>query len=403
MVSSYDLNHPLTVSQITGYIQQTLEEGFAGLWIKGEISNLTRHSSGHWYFSLKDSGAQLGAVMFRRQNQSVRFEIAHGMQITAHGRISVYPPQGRYQLIVDQMLPAGQGDLHLAFEALKKKLAAEGLFAAERKQVLPRYPACVGLITSPTGAAVRDMLQVLERRFPLARVQLLPVKVQGAGAASEIAGAIDAMNKLGTCEVLIVGRGGGSLEDLWAFNEEEVARAVFRSVIPVVSGVGHETDITIIDYVADQRAPTPSAAAELVVPDRRETARQLSALAAQLRQQVRERLAAGEHRLQAMQTSYALKRPVLIIDQALQDLDRLQDTAQRSLTVRLERAGEQLNQLKQQLKILNPLAVLERGYSVISNASGKVLTSVSQIAVKDQLRIRLHDGRLQTEVKSIDK
>ena len=176
MAPSYELNHPLTVSQVTGYIQQTLEDGFGSLWIKGEISNLTRHSSGHWYFSLKDGGAQLGAVMFRRQNQSVRFEIAHGMEVTAHGRISVYPPQGRYQLIVDQLLPAGQGDLHLAFEALKKKLAAEGLFAPERKQDLPRYPACIGLITSPTGAAVRDMLNVLKRRFPLATVQLMPVK-----------------------------------------------------------------------------------------------------------------------------------------------------------------------------------------------------------------------------------
>ncbi len=401
MAASPELNNTLSVSQITGHIQNTLEQGFSSVWVKGEISNLTRHSSGHWYFSLKDSGAQLGAVMFRRQNQSVRFEITHGMEITAHGRISVYPPQGRYQLIVDQMLPAGAGDLHLAFEALKKKLAAEGLFDAELKQDLPAYPAHIGIVTSPTGAAIQDMINILSRRFPMAELTLLPVRVQGEGAASEIANAIDTFNQRQDCQVLIVGRGGGSLEDLWAFNEEEVARAIAASSIPIVSAVGHETDTTISDFVADRRAPTPSAAAELVVPDTADLLSRLGELEHSLKKSTLFRVERFEQRLDAIQGSYALKRPALMIDQSIQKLDQLYDRSWRSTRDKITLMQEKLEGVQQQVQALNPLSILDRGYAVISKSDGKSIGSVAALNMNDQVNVRLSDGELETIIKKI--
>jgi exodeoxyribonuclease VII large subunit len=401
MAHSPELDKTLSISQITGHIQNSLEQRFGSVWVKGEISNLTRHSSGHWYFSLKDSGAQLGAVMFRGQNNQVRFDPTHGMEITAHGRISVYPPQGRYQLIVDQMLPAGEGDLHLAFEALKKKLAAEGLFRPELKKELPAYPEKIGIVTSPTGAAIQDMINILSRRFPLAELVLLPTKVQGEGAASEIALAIETFNLRHDCQVLIVGRGGGSLEDLWAFNEEIVARSIAKSDIPIVSAVGHETDTTISDLVADHRAPTPSAAAELVVPDKLELMNRLTNLSQSLQKGTYFRVQKYEERLSAIQQSYVLKRPVLMIDQFIQQLDQLQDRSIRSSRDRVNILGSKLDGYAQQLKVLNPLSILNRGYSVLSNTEGKIIRSVEQIEVKEQLVVRLFDGEAETRVEAI--
>ena len=401
MAQSHELDTTFSVSQITGQIQNTLEQGFSSVWVKGEISNLTKHSSGHWYFSLKDSGAQLGSVMFRGQNQKVRLETAHGMEVTAHGRISVYPPQGRYQLIVDQMLPAGQGDLHLAFEALKTKLEAEGLFRHELKRSLPTYPEKIGIVTSPTGAAIRDMINIFQRRFPIAQLILLPVRVQGEGAADEIAAAIDVLNSRQDCQVIIVGRGGGSLEDLWAFNEEVVARAIARSIIPIVSAVGHETDTTISDFVADHRAPTPSAAAELVVPDRVDLISRLVRVTHSLHDGLLHRIQRYEHRLDSILHSYALKKPVLMIDQSMQRLDQIQDSSIRSSRDRLTYLNNKLEGLSQQIAALNPLSILNRGYSILSSKEGRIIRSVDQVKLKDKIQIRLADGEIDSTVDAI--
>lgn len=394
-------NQTFSVSQITGQIKKSLEEGFSSLWIKGEISNLTKHGSGHWYFSLKDSGAQLGAVMFRRQNQQVRFDPTHGMEVTAHGRISVYPPQGRYQLIVDQLLPAGQGDLHLAFEALKEKLSGEGLFAPDLKKKLPQYPSKIGIVTSLTGAAIQDMINILTRRFPQTDLLLLPVKVQGEGAAEEIAQAIDVLNDRNDVQVLIIGRGGGSLEDLWAFNEEVVARAISRSTIPIVSAVGHETDITISDFAADLRAPTPSAAAELVVPERQELILQLQNTAGRLQKDILFKVQKHEDRLKAITRSYALRRPELIMNELSQHLDMLGDRAARSTKEKANALGTALENLSHRVEALNPLAILKRGYSVVSNSKGQVVRTAEQVKIGDRLNIRLSDGELETDVQNL--
>ena len=403
MAQPPELNNTLSVSQITGHIQQTLEKDFASVWVKGEISNLTRHSSGHWYFSLKDSGAQLGSVMFRRQNESVRFEPAHGMEITAHGRITVYPPQGRYQLVVDQMLPAGQGDLHLAFENLKKKLQAEGLFDPSLKQNLPKYPSKIGIVTSPTGAAIRDMINILSRRFPLAEIILMPVKVQGDGAAAEIANAIEIFNSLDECQVLLVGRGGGSLEDLWAFNEEIVARAIAASSIPIVSAVGHETDTTISDFVADHRAPTPSAAAELVVPDQIELAKWFSQVEQSLQTNIRSRIDKYGMRLISISKSYALKRPELMIEQSVQKLDHLEDRSLRSTQDKISRLTARLDNLAVSIETLNPLSILKKGYSVLSDSQGELIRSIDQVSDGTELRMRLNDGEISSIARDVKK
>lgn len=403
MAPALELNTTFSISQITGHIQHALESDFASVWVKGEISNLTRHSSGHWYFSLKDAGAQLGSVMFRGQNQRVRFVPSHGMEITAHGRISVYPPQGRYQLIVDQMLPAGQGDLHLAFETLKKKLQSEGLFDPSLKKFLPAFPSRIGIVTSPTGAAIQDMLNILSRRFPMTELLLLPVRVQGEGAAAEIAAAINVLNDYGDCDVLLVGRGGGSLEDLWAFNEEIVARAIANSTIPIISAVGHETDTTISDFVADRRAPTPSAAAELVVPDQSELQQRLMKLEQSLTSNLNHRLERYSQRLDSIGRSYALRRPQIMIDQSLQKLDQVQDDVNRLVKDRIKTLEVRLDHLAFQAETLNPLEVLKKGYSVISDADGKIIRSVAQVSSGDEIQIRIHDGEVSAISKKIKK
>jgi exodeoxyribonuclease VII large subunit len=381
----------------------SLEHSFSSVWIKGEISNLTKHGSGHWYFSLKDNDAQLGAVMFRGQNQSVRFDPTHGMEVSAHGRVSVYPPQGRYQLIIDQLIPAGMGDLHMAFEALKEKLAKEGLFDPDLKQKLPRYPSRIGIVTSATGAAIQDMLNILKRRYALADLLLLPVKVQGEGAAGEIAEAIQVLNTIDDVNVIIVGRGGGSLEDLWAFNEEVVARAISKSVTPVISAVGHETDVTISDFVADLRAPTPSAAAELVVPNGIELIEQLQKLAIRLKNEMIQKVQKYEERLNFLDKSYGLKRPGLLINELMQHLDNLEDQSLRSTAERLRHLDQTLDGINHRVEALNPLAILNRGYAVVSDLSGKVVKSTKHLAIDDTVSIRLSEGEIEAGVAKIKK
>ena len=386
----------LTVGQLTGRIRSLLEQNFESVWVQGEISNLTLHRSGHWYFSIKDQTAQLNTVMFRRQNAAVAFEPTHGMQVTLRGGISVYPPHGRYQLIVQEMLPAGVGDLHLAFEALKRKLEAEGLFDPQLKKSLPAYPGRIGIVTSPTGAAIRDMLQVMARRYPLADILLFPARVQGEGAAQEIVAGIQYFNE-NPCDVLIIGRGGGSLEDLWTFNEESVARAVFDSRIPVVSAVGHEIDFTIADMVADLRAPTPSAAAE----DRNELLQTLTAAVNMVNTTLRKKLISGRLRHEAVLNSYGLKRTTLIIQTGSQRLDHIRERLTTAWQNRLDHLRTRIGNQDDRLRALSPEATLSRGYSVVTDPNGTVVQDAASLHKGEMVDIRLERGRFSSEVRKI--
>ena len=382
-----------TVSQVATYIRDELESDphLADLWIEGEVSNLSIASSGHAYFNLKDRQAVLQAVMFRSQ-RGIHL-LKNGESVTAHGRISFYEPRGTLNIMVDVVAPQGLGELALELERLKQKLAAEGLFDPGRKRSLPQFPKVVGVVTSPTGAVFHDIQNVLGRRYPLSKLVLSPTQVQGDGAAESIAAALELLDREGDCDVIIVARGGGSLEDLWAFNEEVVARAIYACRTPVVSGVGHETDETIADYVADVRAPTPSAAAELIVPD----ARDLKATAAQLFQRMSRNL---EGRVQ--QERAGIERLRRQMEAGLPDIptwrrriDDLSRIAATSVTSMSKQKRLEVDGVNQRLRGLDPRATLRRGFSVVELvAPGKALTSVSQASPGDQLRITVADGEV---------
>jgi exodeoxyribonuclease VII large subunit len=432
-----------TPSRLNREARILLERGLGSLWLEGEISNFSRPSSGHWYFSLKDANAQLRSAMFRQRNLAVRFPVKDGVRVLARGRVSLYEARGDYQFIVDHLEEAGEGDLRRKFEELKVKLAAEGLFATERKQALPRLPKRIGVITSPTGAAIRDILHILERRFASIPVLIYPVPVQGAAAASKIAAAIDFANVHGACDVLLVTRGGGSLEDLWAFNEERVARAIVRSKIPIVSGIGHEIDFTIADFVADVRAPTPSGAAEIVVPDSREWLRALETTARRLASVTARHVSRKAERLAWTQRRLAQMHPGAQLRQRHQRLDELEDRMRRCLRagLRERRAllNEQLAHLRRaspavrianvrarleasfsklgatatgvlqelrgrvglesaKLNAVSPLATLARGYAIVVDAKGTVVTDSSAVKPGDELEARLSRGSLKARV-----
>jgi len=309
-----------TVSTLTREIKEVLETSFPRLWVEGEVSNYKRHSSGHLYFTLKDENAQIRCAMWRFKADELRFRLEDGLKVLLEADIQVYEKSGTYQLVVQQLQPAGIGELQLAFEQLKKRLQEEGLFDPQHKKNIPPYPERIGVVTSPTGAAIRDIVSVVSRRFPAAEMLLYPVKVQGEGAADDIARAIADFNDFGEVEVLIVGRGGGSLEDLWAFNEEVVARAIFQSKIPIISAVGHEVDFSIADFVADRRAPTPSAAAEMVVPDRQELQGVLAYFLEKYRNQILQMVSAFQEKTDAFRKSYAFRRPEDLIYQKIQQV-----------------------------------------------------------------------------------
>jgi len=354
-----------TVSEITRQIRRSLEEEFPLVRVEGEVSNFTAHSSGHLYFSLKDEGAQLRCVMFRsRRRRMIGPLPSNGMAVRALGQITVYERSGQYQLSVIELRPAGIGALARAFEELKHRLAEEGLFDAVHKQPIPKFPGRIGVVTSPTGAAVRDIIRIIGRRFPLARLILAPVQVQGEGAAREIALAIERMNRHRLADVLIVGRGGGSMEDLWAFNEEVVARAIFSSAIPVISAVGHEIDFTIADFVADLRAPTPSAAAELVVPDRQELAGVIAGARQRLLSAAAGRIGRQRERVVTLVRSYGLRRPADLIAGRMQRLDELERRLQLASERHVALRKRLLDSTTRHLASLDPQAVLARGYSV---------------------------------------
>ena len=387
----------ISVSQLNRYVKSLLEgdANLAAVYIGGEISNFTNHyKSGHLYMSLKDEGALVKAVMFRAYASKLAFTPENGMKVIVRARVSLYEKDGAFQIYIEEMQPDGVGALQIAFEQLKKKLAAEGLFEASRKKPLPRYPARVGVITSPTGAAVRDIFNVLGRRFPLARVVFTPVLVQGEGAPAQLVAALRRFNETNAADVLIIGRGGGSIEELWAFNDETVARAVAASRIPVISAVGHETDFTICDFVADLRAPTPSAAAELAVPDQHQLAARLTQLYGALRQSALHRVEVENTRLASIRGKRCLATPLFYVEEQGMRLDYFVRRFAAAARVQTSRAEGRLSAAAGKLDALSPLKVLSRGYSIVYK-DGEVQHSVEGIRSGDKLSLRLSDGRIE--------
>ncbi len=450
---------PVTVSELTASIRGELEKRFASVWVEGEISNLYAPTSGHWYFTLKDEFAQMRAACYRSTNQRIRFRPEDGLQVRARGRVSVYEPKGEYQLIVETLEPVGAGALQLTFEQTKARLQAEGLFAAELKRTIPFFPRRVGVVTSPSGAAIRDIINVISRRTRSVHVLFAPARVQGEGAAGEIVRAIKFLNEHHAralsdgshdtgIDVIIVGRGGGSIEDLWAFNEEAVARAIRNSAIPVISAVGHETDFTIADFAADLRAPTPSAAAELVAAHEAQLGAQLEGLIGSLARSIRFRISAersrvqqlaysrgfdevrgqlrtamaatgdAEHRLQTS-IAVALQSALRRLDAAAHALtpshlrertttararfDALCQARDAALTARMERAGQQFSLAAAALDAMSPLKVLERGYAIAQDPKGGIVREAKTVSTGDALRLRLWKGTLDCRVEGIDE
>jgi exodeoxyribonuclease VII large subunit len=430
---------PLSVSELTARVKILIETQFNGIIVEGEVSNFRRHSSGHWYFTLKDEGAMLRCASFRMQNRLIRFTPEDGLSVRAHGRISLYEARGEYQLLVEYLEPVGVGALQLAFEQLKRRLEAEGLFDLDRKRALPMLPRSIGVVTSPTGAAVRDILRVLKRRNEAVSVLIAPARVQGDGAGQEIARAIELLNSRDEVDVIIIGRGGGSIEDLWCFNEECVARAIYNSRAPVISAVGHETDFTIADFVSDLRASTPSAAAEMVTMARDEISSRIGGLSEDLATALRYRLLELRSQLTALETSRAFDEVQLRIQSTAQRFDdalysmesafrkeirrrrakhsdtmlKLRDAdirramverrgklgilkarLQASAHARLDRAGENVSVAIGKLDSLSPLAVLARGYAIAFDANGAVIKRAADVGAGERIRIRLAEGEL---------
>jgi exodeoxyribonuclease VII large subunit len=432
----------LTVTRLTALLRGVLEENFEQVWVQGEVSNLSVPSSGHMYFTLKDAGAQLRCVMFKSSAKNLKFRLTDGMAMITRGRISLYDQRGEYQLICEYVEPAGVGALQMAFIQMKEKLAKEGLFDAAHKKAMPRFPRRVGIITSATGAAIHDILNVLKRRFASLEVLIYPVRVQGEGSAQEISRAIDEMNRMAEVDVLITGRGGGSLEDLWAFNEEVVARAVYRSKIPVISAVGHETDWSICDFTADLRAPTPSAAAEMVITSADELRGQIEALSHRLRLVIRNRLASLDSRLESLKRLLQDPRTMLgHLAQRMDDLTGRLDMAlfnsvrhrregfshfcgalnylnptsrienlrqqtclfsaqmERSLMQRLEALKQEFGDNAARLEVLSPLKTLARGYAIATRIdNGRVITDANELCAGERLLLTLRSGTAHCRV-----
>ena len=392
---------PLTVSQLTAHVKELLETAFPMAWVKGEISGLARPRSGHIYLTLKDDRAQIRAVLWRSTAERLRFDLADGQEVLCRGNLAVYAPRGEYQLVVQKIEPAGMGALELAFRQLREKLGREGLFDPAKKKPLPRFARTVAVVTSPTGAAIRDFLQVLNRRWRGTDVLILPTRVQGQGASAEIAAAVQMASKLNPPpDCIVVTRGGGSLEDLWAFNEEPVVRAVAASTIPVVSAVGHEIDVTLCDLAADVRALTPSQAAELLAPD----ASELQAVLVQARRRLagalRARLADGQARLKAIEASFVFRRPRQLIEDRARTLDELEQRAGRAVRQQVNRTRQQVEKLAGRLDALSPLAVLARGYSVTQRtADGMVVRSAADLTPGDTITTRFARGQAVSRVE----
>ncbi|MGV3489285.1 MAG: exodeoxyribonuclease VII large subunit [Tuberibacillus sp.] len=439
----------ISVTALTRYMKRVVEgdRHLRNLWLRGEISNFKRHSRGHMYMTIKDAGSRISAVMFAQDNKSLTFTPEEGMKVLVRGEVSLYEPYGQYQFYIKEMQQDGIGNLYLQFEALKKKLEQEGLFNPENKKTLPAMPKEIGVITSPTGAAVRDLFTTIKRRMPSARITLFPVLVQGEYAAASIARAIRQANEMNIVDVLIVGRGGGSIEELWAFNEEIVAREIFASQLPIISAVGHETDFTIADFVADLRAATPTAAGELVVPNIMDLEERIESRTKRLSTAMKRRIDRENDKLNVLRNSYAFKQPKALIMRREQDLDRLIDRAQsnakrlvrdrwqtyehlqqllfkhhpdamiqqtqkdikntsdrlkRAMRVLYERKAKMLPPFIAQLNALSPLNVMERGYA-LPYKEGALLKSVRQVAAGDGITVKLKDGTMDCQVLGIEE
>ena len=415
----------LEVSQVNSYIKEMLDADglLGGLCIRGELSNYKKYPSGHHYFTLKDGQSQLKCVMFRSSAMRLRFRPENGMMVQAAGRITVYPRDGVYQLYCVAMTPEGAGDLAVAFEQLKKKLAAEGLFDPAHKKPIPTYPHRIAIITSAAGAAVHDMLRIIRHRYPLAEVKLLPVRVQGEEAAGEIAAALDYANRYQLADLIITGRGGGSMEDLWAFNEEVVARAIYRSKIPVISAVGHEPDVTIADYVADLRAATPSNAAELCTPDQQDLRQKIAAAQTRMASLLSRQLKNCRTQLELRKNARVLQSPENYLADRRQTLDVLTEKLVRTMANRLTKEAGQLALFRQRLSTaenavlagerkrletsaarldaMSPLKVLSRGYSITENNRGAAIVSASSLHPGDHITIRFHRGSADARVEQV--
>lgn len=391
-----------TVSRLNQEVRGLLEVGFPTIWLAGEVSNLSRPASGHLYFSLKDARAQVRCALFRNRSGPLRARLDNGRQVLVQARVSLYEPRGEFQLIVDYLEEAGDGALRRAYEELRLRLQQEGLFDPARKRPLPRFPRRLGIITSPSGAAVRDVLHVLRRRFPALPVLVYPVPVQGDGAAAEIARAIESASRRRDCDVLLLVRGGGSLEDLWAFNEEIVARAIHACAIPIVSGIGHETDFTIADFAADLRAPTPSAAAELASPDRSEWLGRFEVQQERLISATRRRLLADRQNLSALAQRLTRQHPGRRLQDRAQRLDELEQRLRHAMRTRLRRHHERLTAIGRALNAVSPLQTLGRGYAIVRRpATGEVLRRADQARIDERLEVVLAEGRLLCRVEAI--
>lgn len=435
-----------TVSELNRSAASVLEKNFSWVWVEGEISNLAQPASGHIYFSLKDSNAQLRCAMFKSRNSALKFQPDNGQQVQVRGKVSLYQPRGDYQLIVDRMEEAGDGALQRKFELLKAKLAAEGLFDEDYKQELPELPECIGVITSNTGAAVHDVLSVIERRFPLIPVRLYAVPVQGEAAAPAICRALELVEEQAECDVLLLVRGGGSLEDLWAFNEESVARAIYDCPIPVVSGIGHEVDITIADFVADFRAATPTAAAETVTPDQTAWLQSLDWYQHRLQQLITDKIQRRNEALTWLSQRLSQQHPVAVVQRLSQKIDDIEQRLHYAWRYRLQQQHNRQQQLRARilavspeqlvkhyqhrlqiltqnlqhhiqqtlqtrksrlqnnartLHAISPLQTLERGYSITSNTSGKAITHSNEVSVGEELQTLLYKGKIVSKVKKV--
>ncbi|WP_188206122.1 exodeoxyribonuclease VII large subunit [Alkalibacillus aidingensis] len=435
----------LTVTALTKYIKRKfdMDSHLKGVWLQGEISNFNHHARGHMYFTIKDENARISSVMFASSNRSLKFKPENGMKVLLYGDVSVYERSGQYQLYVQNMEPDGVGALYLAYEQLKNKLQAEGLFSNDRKKAIPRYPMNIGIITSPTGAAIRDILTTIKRRYPMVKCTVIPVSVQGEASPQSIVNGIHKANELKMFDTLIIGRGGGSIEELWSFNEEVVARAIASSQVPIISAVGHETDFTISDWVADLRAPTPTAAAELAVPSYEELKQQATSLTHRLNQQMKQTLNTNFDKLNSLRNAYAFKFPVHLTRQKEQDLDRhvwqltknfrnLTDhkahhinsmkerlkanSPKQMITEKVQQKDYLTNRLKsnmtsyhqqqtnqfqkhmEKLAILSPLETMKRGYSITYDDSNTIIKSSKQVGLGEQIKVSLIDGQISCQV-----
>ncbi|HDY76168.1 MAG TPA: exodeoxyribonuclease VII large subunit [Candidatus Marinimicrobia bacterium] len=389
-----DSHQAVTVSELTMEIKSLLEGAFPEIWVEGEISNFIHHSSGHMYFTLKDSESEIRSVMFRGNNRFMHFKPENGMKVLLFGRLSVYAPRGQYQLVASRMEPAGIGTLFLAFEALKKQLSAEGLFDKEFKKPLPVIPKRIGLITSKTGAAVQDMFNVLKRRAPYVELVLRPALVQGDDAADDIVSAITEMDQHANVDVIIVGRGGGSLEDLWPFNEESVARAIFSCKTPIISAVGHETDISISDMVSDMRAPTPSAAAEIVAPGIDELLKRIQTFENTISKHISFILENYYQKMDSLHDRFTQQRPDILIDRMRVLNQHLNVEMKQLIHMKFQEDKSRFDKLVGELSILNPKSILDRGYAIATDKKGCIILDPREVAIGESFRVQLSKGIL---------